>query len=62
MEASSEPVKATVVELLALKLGTRKAAELAWARETEKFSKRGAGYCTISREVSRRLPQIPENE
>ena len=62
MEASSEPVKAKVVELLALKLGTRKAAELAWARETEKFSKRGAGYCTISREVSRRLPQIPENE
>lgn len=62
MEASSEPVKAKVVELLALKLGTKKAAELAWARETEKFSKRGAGYCTISREVSRRLPQIPENE
>ena len=62
MEASSEPVKAKVVELLALKLGTKKAAELAWARETEKLSKRGAGYCTISREVSRRLPQIPENE
>lgn len=62
MEASSEPVKAKVVELLALKLGTKKAAELAWARETEKFSKRGAGYCVISREVSRRLPQIPENE
>ena len=62
METSSEPVKAKVVELLALKLGTKKAAELAWARETEKFSKRGAGYCTISREVSRRLPQIPENE
>ena len=62
LEASSVPDKEKIVEILALKLGTKKAAELAFARETEAFSKRGASYCTISREPSRRLPKIPENK
>lgn len=62
LEASSVPDKEKIVEILSLKLGTKKAAELAFARETEAFSKRGAGYCTISREPSRRLPKIPENK
>ena len=59
---SLEPVKERLVEKLALRFGTKKAAELAYARETEKFSKRGAGYVVVQREASRRLPMIPENK
>ena len=62
MMTSLEPVKERLVEKLALRFGTKKAAELAYARETEKFSKRGAGYVVVQREASRRLPMIPENK
>lgn len=59
---SLEPVKEKLVETLALRLGTKKAAEAKYAEVTEQFTKRGAPITTIAREVPRRLPKIQENE
>ena len=59
---SLEPVKDKLVEMLAIRLGTKKAAEAKYAEVTEPFTKRGAPITTIAREIPRRLPKIPENE